>query len=252
MPPESHTVGPFTFGPDHASLWRGNERVPLGHKAAALLSALAQARGTAVTKADLMEADWPGLAVEEGNLTVQIAGLRKALGPGPQGQDWIVTVPRVGYRLVLPQPLKPEVPEPLKPALAVLPFANLGGDAEQDYFADGVVEDIITALSRFKSLIVTARNVSFAYRDQAADLAQTARALGVLYLVQGSVRRMANRLRTTIHEGNLHHRGRSGKELVPTAWRGRGRDGPYPQEAVATAIPTFHFGPEEIVTDRLR
>ena len=138
------------------------------------------------------------------------------------------------------------------PMLAVLPFANLSGDSAQDYFADGVVEDIITALSRFKSLIVTARNVSFAYRDQAADLAQTARALGMLYLVQGSVRRMANRLRITIHEGNLHHRGRSGKELVPTAWRGRGRDGPYPQEAVATAIPTFHFGPEEMVTDRLR
>ena len=195
MPPESHAVGPFTFDPDHASLWRGNERVPLGHKAAALLSALAQARGTAVTKADLMEAVWPGLAVEEGNLTVQIAGLRKALGPGPQGQDWIVTVPRVGYRLVLPQPPKPEVPEPLKPALAVLPFVNLGGDPAQDYFADGVVEDIITALSRFKSFAVIARNSSFTYTGQAVDVRQVGHDLGVRYALEGSIRRAGDRLR---------------------------------------------------------
>jgi TolB-like protein/DNA-binding winged helix-turn-helix (wHTH) protein len=195
MPPESFSVGPFTFDPDQACLWRGSERVPLGHKAAALLSALAHARGTAVTKADLMEAVWPGLAVEEGNLTVQIAGLRKALGPGPQGQDWIVTVPRVGYRLVLPQPIRPEVPEPLKLALAVLPFANLGGDAEQDYFADGVVEDIITALSRFKSCAVIARNSSFTYKGKAVDVRQVGQDLGVRYVLEGSIRRAGDRLR---------------------------------------------------------
>lgn len=102
-----------------------------------------------------MAAGWPGLAVEEGNLTVQIAGLRKLLGTGPQGQDWIVTVPRIGYRLIQSQTPEPETAS--RPTLAVLPFQNLSGEAEADYFADGIVADIITALSRFRSLAVVSR-----------------------------------------------------------------------------------------------
>jgi adenylate cyclase len=86
---------------------------------------------------------------------------------------------------------------PDKPSLAVLPFQNMSGDTEQDYFADGVVEDIITALSRFKSFAVIARNSSFAYKGRAIDVRQVARELGVRYVLEGSVRRAGNRLRIT-------------------------------------------------------
>ena len=85
----------------------------------------------------------------------------------------------------------PQVPLPLpdKPSIAVLPFQNMSGDPEQEYFADGMVEDIITALSRFKSLFVIARNSSFTYKGKAADIRQVGRELGVRYVLEGSVRK---------------------------------------------------------------
>ncbi len=142
-----------------------------------------------------MDAAWPGTVVEEGNLTVQIAALRKALGQDSDGRDWIVTVPRVGYRLIVPQSTGPEVSDSPKPALAVLPFVNLSGDPTQDYFADGVVEDIITALSRFKSFAVIARNSSFTYKGLSVDVRQVGHDLGVRYVLEGSVRQTGARLR---------------------------------------------------------
>ena len=195
MPLTKLSFGPFTLDPDRRALTRDGAVTELGQKACALLVALVQAQGSAVSKSDLMQAGWPDMAVEEGNLTVQIAGLRKALGPGPGGQDWIVTVPRVGYRLIVPQTAPPEVHDSPRPALAVLPFANLSGDAEQDYFADGVVEDIITALSRFKSFAVIARNSSFTYKGHAVDVRQVGHDLGVRYVLEGSIRRAGDRLR---------------------------------------------------------
>jgi len=87
----------------------------------------------------------------------------------------------------------PSLPD--KPSIAVLPFENMGGDPEQEYFADGMVEDIITALSRFKSLLVIARNSSFTYKGKAADLKQIGRELGVRYVLEGSVRKSGSRLR---------------------------------------------------------
>ncbi len=188
-------LGPFTFDAVRATLVRDGVSVPLGQKAAALLAALIGADGKPLAKSDLMQAGWPGMAVEEGNLTVQIAHLRKVLGPGPQGQDWIVTVPRVGYRLILPQVPPPMTHETPKPALAVLPFVNLGGDPAQDYFADGVVEDIITALSKFRSFAVIARNSSFTYKGRAVDVRQVGEDLGVRYVLEGSIRRAGDRLR---------------------------------------------------------
>ncbi len=191
------SIGPFTFDPVRGALTRDGTVTPLGQRGTALLTALFAAGGSAVSKADLMEAGWPGLAVEEGNLTVQIAALRKALGTGPQGQEWIVTVPRVGYRLIVP-PADATIAEPAgRPVLAVLPFQNLSGDADSDYFADGIVADIITALSRFRSLAVLSRNSSFAYKGRAADTRTIAKELGAGYLLEGSVRRAGDRLRIT-------------------------------------------------------
>ena len=159
--------------------------------------------GEVLTKAELLDAAWPGMAVEESNLSVQIASLRKLLGPAPDRGEWIATVPRVGYRFVgdTEAPATPQKQasshEPVIPSLAVLPFENLSSDPEQDYFADGVVEDIITALSRFKSFAVIARNSSFVYKGRAVDVRQVAEELGVRYVLEGSVRRADERLRIT-------------------------------------------------------
>ena len=89
------------------------------------------------------------------------------------------------------------LPLPDKPSIAVLPFQNMSGDPEQEYFADGMVEDIITALSRFKSLFVIARNSSFTYKGKAVDIKQVGRELGVRYVLEGSVRKAGGRVRIT-------------------------------------------------------
>jgi len=148
-----------------------------------------------------METAWAGLAVEESNLPVQIAALRRVLSGAPGGDRWIETLPRRGYRFVGPANAQEEkvaaspVPSPDKPSLAVLPFQNLSGDPEQEYFADGMVEEIITALSRIRWLFVTARNSSFAYKGQNVDVKRVGRELGVRYVLEGSVRRNVNRVR---------------------------------------------------------
>ncbi len=188
------TLGPFSFDLTGGALRREGVDLRLGQRAVALLQALIAADHQPVTKSALLDAAWPGQIVEEGNLTVQIAALRKTLGTRPDGQDWIVTVPRVGYRLLREEATNPPAESRL-PVLAVLPFANLGGDPEQDYFADGVVEDIITALSRFKSFAVIARNSSFTYKGQSVDVRQVGHDLGVRYVLEGSIRRAGDRLR---------------------------------------------------------
>ena len=190
------TIGSVTFDAERGTLARDGKTESASQRGIALLQALLMADGQPVNKSVLLEAAWPGQIVEEGNLTVQIAALRKALGPMPDGGDWIVTVPRVGYRLLQTQAKM--VAEPIMlPSLAVLPFQNLSGDPEQDYFADGVVEDIITALARFKSFAVIARNSSFTYKGRAVDVRQVASELGVRYVLEGSVQKAGNRLRIT-------------------------------------------------------
>jgi TolB-like protein len=190
-----HSFGPFVLDAGRGLL-RNGKSIAVGQRGLALLKALLDAGGGVVTKADLMERAWPGTIVEEGNLTVQIAALRKSLGTTHDGQDWIATVPRLGYRLVRPGSGSREADASV-PALAVLPFANLGSDPGQDWFADGVVEDIITALSRFQSFAVVARNSSFVYKGRPVDVRQVAQDLGVRYVLEGGVRRAGERLRIT-------------------------------------------------------
>jgi len=189
------TFGQFVFDSARGILRRENEPVAIGQRASAVLRALLEAEGRIVTKAELMERCWPDAIVEEANLTVQVASLRKLLGNHADGTEWIATVPRVGYRLVPTEPDKPEPSLPAWPALAVLPFQNFGGDPEQDYFADGVVAEIITALARFRSFAVVSRNSSFVYKGRAVDVRKVAQELGVRYVLEGSVRRAGERLR---------------------------------------------------------
>jgi adenylate cyclase len=215
--PTIYAFGPFRLDAQGETLFKGTEAVALSHRAVALLRMLVDRAGTPVTKDALMEAAWPGLAVEESNLTVQIAALRRALGEVPGGESWIATLPRRGYRYVGPAvtksedrvPATPTVdaatrPAPMmalalpdQPSIAVLPFENLSGDPEQGYFVDGMVEEIITALSRIRWFFVIARNSSFTYKGQAVDVKQIGRELGVRYVLEGSVRKAAGRVRIT-------------------------------------------------------
>jgi len=171
-----------------------------------LLHILVERAGALVSKDALIEAAWPNLAVEESNLTVQIAALRRVLGEVPGGESWIQTLPRRGYRFVgavtkdtgrahLETHAPPSLPD--KPSIAVLPFTNLSDDTNQEYFVDGMVEEIITALSRIRWLFVIARNSSFTYKGQAVDVKQVGRELGVRYVLEGSVRKSGNRVRIT-------------------------------------------------------
>jgi TolB-like protein/Flp pilus assembly protein TadD len=190
--------GAFLFDRGNGMLLRGGKAVAVGQRGLALLQALADSDGV-VSKADLMDAGWPGTIVEEGNLTVQIAALRKVLGTREDGQEWIVTVPRIGYRLMRDAPVAVVAPAttsaPTLPLLAVLPFQNIGGDPEQQYFADGVVDEITMALSRFRSFAVVSRNSSFIYKDRPVDARVAAKELGVQYVLEGSVRRAGPALR---------------------------------------------------------
>lgn len=175
---------------------RDGEQLPIGHRGVALLAALFRRPGEVLTKTELMDAAWGGAAVEESKLSVQIAALRKALGPSPTGGgDWIATVPRVGYRFVSPSPPSPAPPFHGVPSIAVLPFVNLSSDPEQSFFADGLAEEIIVALGKLPGLVVIARNSSFAYRGSDVDVRRVGSDLEVRYVLSGSVRRGGSRLR---------------------------------------------------------
>lgn len=192
------SFGPFTFDRARMVLRRDGQPVPIGGRGAALLAALVDAGGEVVTRAELLDAAWPNQTVEERNLSVQIAALRKAMGDLPDGQDPIRTVSRVGYRLLLDPLETPAEPiQSVLPTIAVLPFANSSRDPDLAFFADGVTEDLITALSRFKAFAVIARNSSFVYKDRVVDVPDVARALGVRYILEGSVRRSGDRVRVS-------------------------------------------------------
>jgi TolB-like protein/Tfp pilus assembly protein PilF len=187
------SFGPFVFDTRSGTLQRDGEPVALGGRAAAILRTLLDAAGDVVSKTSLAERAWPGAVVEESNLPVQVAALRKALGERPDGRDWIVTMPRVGYRLDGLDATAATAS--LTPTLLVAPFANIGDDPEQAWFADGVAEELIAALSRFKSFAVISRHFVFERREAVRDIARIAAEFGVRYVLEGSVRRAGTQLR---------------------------------------------------------
>jgi TolB-like protein len=201
------SFGRFRLDLGRRELRRDGEPVPIHPRALGILCALAEAKGEIVSRDELMARLWPGRIVEEGNLHVHVSALRKALDEHGGGHSLVVTVPGRGYRLadltglrsaqLAESSLPPQLPLPDKPSIAVMPFANLSGDPDQEYFADGMVEEIITALSRIHWLFVIARNSSFTYKGRAVDLKQVGRELGVRYVLEGSVRRGGDRVRIT-------------------------------------------------------
>jgi TolB-like protein len=176
--------------------------VEIGQKCLILLEKLLRAEGRVVSKSDLMDAAWQTTNIEESNLSVQIAALRKCLGTSGAGREWIRTVQRVGYQFVNPDEVATAdnqaagaATQPLggKPSIVVLPFVNKSGDPEQEYFADGIFEEITIALSHMRWLFVASS--SFAYKGRAVSVRQVGQELGVRYVLEGSVRKAGSRLR---------------------------------------------------------
>ncbi|WP_198374455.1 winged helix-turn-helix domain-containing protein [Neoroseomonas rubea] len=174
--------------------------IALAPKPFDLLVLLARNPGRTLSKDALLDAVWPGVHVTEDSLVQAVRTARRAIGD-EEGRV-LRSVPRRGYLLETtaepapPPPAAAPAITPLdRPALAVLPFANLSSDAEQEYFSDGITDELITQLSRARWFYVIARNSSFTYKGRAVDPRQVGRDLGVRYVLEGSVRRAAGRVR---------------------------------------------------------
>jgi TolB-like protein len=192
-------------------LRRGAAPVAVEPQVFDLIVHLVHHRDRVVSKDELLAAVWHGRIVSESALFNRINAARSAIGDSGNRQRLIKTLPRKGLRFVgdvredkaatAGTQTGPLAPPPLalpdRPSIAVLPFANMSGDPDQDYFADGISEDLITGLARIRWLFVIARNSSFVYKGRAVDVSQVARELGVRYVLEGSVRRSGRRLRIT-------------------------------------------------------
>ncbi|MFB9265707.1 winged helix-turn-helix domain-containing tetratricopeptide repeat protein [Bradyrhizobium erythrophlei] len=198
----------YVFDADRRELHRGADVVSVAPQVFDLLDYLIRNRERVVSKDDLINAVWNGRSVSDAALTTRLNVARSAIGDSGEEQRLIKTLPRKGFRFVgqvreardATSPNPGDAPEsvlavPDKPSLAVLPFENLSGDPEQEYFADGMVEEITTALSRFKWLFVIARNSSFTFKGKAIDIKEVGRRLGVRYVLEGSVRKASGKVR---------------------------------------------------------
>lgn len=169
--------------------------VELSARSFDILAMLLERPDEVIGKAELFDAVWPGVVVEENTLQVHVSALRKLLPA-----EMIATVHGRGYKYAGPKPfaIAAEAAASPRPSIAILAFDNMSGDPEQDYFSDGITEDIIAELGKYKEFLVIARNSSFQFRGKANDLAEVARKLGVQYVVDGSVRKINNRVRITV------------------------------------------------------
>ncbi len=189
---------------------RGALGVPvvLGPRTVALLGLLAGRQGEVVSKDEIIKTVWPGRAVEDANLNVQVSKLRQILDQNRAEGSCIQTLPGRGYCFVAPvtrlggdaQPASPIIPEirsspQQRLSIVVLPFENLSRDQGEQYFADGITEDLTTNLSRFTNMLVISRNTAFTYREKPLDTRQIGHELGVRYVLEGSVRRSKKRVR---------------------------------------------------------
>jgi len=221
---------------ERRELKRGSQQIALEPQVFDLLTYLIQNRDRVVSKDDLMSAIWGGRVVSESNLTSRINAARKAIGDDGEQQRLIRTYARKGVRFVgnVDEAKPGAIEEALdlttarvapaegemqagsnalvepraKPTIAVLPFNNMSGEPEQEYFSDGITEDIITALSKHRSILVIARNSTFAFKGHDRDVRRVGLDLGADYLVEGSVRKIGKHIRVTAQlietEGGRH------------------------------------------------
>ena len=194
-------------------LSRGNEQVDVEPQVFDLLVFLVENRDRVVSRSELLDTLWKGRVVSDSALSARLKAARKAVGDSGDQQAVIKTVHGRGYQFVgeVTESSKDEVERnsgtsstsreflslPEKPSVAVLPFQNLSNDSEQEYFSDGITEDIITALSTVRDLMVIARSSTSVYKGKAVDIKQVGQEQGVQYVLEGSVRKAGTRVRVT-------------------------------------------------------
>jgi len=198
-----YEFGSYCLDVPGGTLFRHRKRVPLSPKAAELLVALVEAAGSVLTREQLLLQVWPGIVIEEGSLSSHISMLRKALGTAPNGQDFIETLPKRGYRFAADvKRARLDVPGGGidRAMLVVLPFENLNAGDRYDYFSDGLTEEMITELACLspEHLGVIARTSAMQFKSTSKSVKQIGRDLAVSYVVEGSVRRAGERLRITV------------------------------------------------------
>ena len=213
------SFGDYEIDVERRELRRAETPVHVEPQVFDLLVYLVQNRDRVVSKDDLIASVWGGRNVSDSTLTSRINAARNAVGDSGAEKKLIRTIARKGLRFVGEVRTQPTVTEPAdagglppdqihegsraalplpdRPAIAVLPFVNMSGDSEQEYFSDGISEDIITALSKLRWFFVIARNSSFIYKGKAVHMKQIAEELGVGYVVEGSVRKGGDRVRIT-------------------------------------------------------
>ncbi len=213
----SYRFGNFELQPGERKLLAGGAPVVVGPRAFDLLVALVQRAGQLVTKEELLDTVWPNLVVEENNLQVQVSALRKILG-----QAAIATIPGCGYRFAITladdAPGTSSMPSsghnllqavpPLNkllapidddaPSIAVLPFVNMSDDVANEYFADGIAEELLNVLSKVRGLRVASHTSAFSFKGSKVDIATVAQKLNVSTILEGSVRKFGNRVRITV------------------------------------------------------
>ena len=195
---------------DRRELRRGAELVAVEPQVFDFLAHLVRHRDRVVSKDELLASVWHGRIVSKSAVFNRINAARTAIGDTGSKQRLIKTLPRKGLRFIagvredaparmvgahIPPPSSDSLPLPERPSIVVLPFTNMSGDPDQDYFVDGLSEDLITGLARIRWLFVIARNSAFVFRARAVDVRQVSRELGVRYVLEGSVRRSGDRLR---------------------------------------------------------
>jgi TolB-like protein len=209
-----YEFGPFRVDSRDRVLLRDGKPVPLAPKAVDVLLVLLAARGRIVPKDSVLNAVWPDTFVEEDNLAQNISLLRKALGERSREQQYIETVSKRGYRFAAE--VRESTGDRIEPArselksVAVLPFLDLSPNRDQEYFSDGLTEEIIDALTRLGGLKVVARTSSFQFKGKALDIRRIGEQLGVGTVLEGSVRKDGTRLRISAQLNQV----RNGYHLV--------------------------------------
>jgi adenylate cyclase len=201
-------IADLRVDPTLDEICKDGHTIKLEPKAMQLLICLAERAGEVLSVEQLLDLVWKDVVVSHDSVYAAVAALRRTLGDDPKNPRYIANVVRRGYRLIAPvspwldSPADPTTNAPPaladKPSIVVVPFVNSSGDPTQESFSDGITEDIITELSRWRLLAVRSRSASFRYRRVAVDLRQVARELNVRFVVEGSVRRMGERVRISV------------------------------------------------------
>jgi TolB-like protein len=206
--PMLYKFGAYTLDADRCELRLGADRVELEPQIFSVLSYLVQERSRIITRGDLIAAVWNGRFVSDSTISSRIAAVRKVIGDPATSQSMIRSFPRRGYRFVGSVETEAHIhdrvgstafaPLGLRSSIVVLPFTNLSRDPEQDSFIEGLVDDITTALTQFRQLIVVPRSVGASYKGRTADVTQITRELDVRYALEGTLRKEGTRMRINV------------------------------------------------------